>query len=109
MPEEKDDAQHAVDAEDSVPAHERLIAEEEASGQPRRNGDRDPGTWTNQPAGGAAQEEPLDDLDDEEEEEQQPAPAKSFKTVRMSCAKSFPTEPRGPSCGSSPTSRGRSP
>jgi putative sterol carrier protein len=76
MPEEKDDAQHVVDAEDSVPAHERLIAEEEASGQPRRNGDRDPGTWTNQPAGGAAQEEPLDDLDDEEEEEQQPAPRK---------------------------------
>lgn len=83
MPEEKDDAQqHAPDAEDSVPAHERLIAEEEASGQARRTGDRDPGTWTNQPAGGAAQEEPLDDIDDEDEEEHQPAPRKVIQNGR---------------------------
>jgi len=82
MPEEKDDAQHAPDAEDSVPAHERLIAEEEASGQTRRTGDRDPGTWTNQPAGGAAQEEPLDEIDDEDEEEHQPAPRKVIQNGR---------------------------
>jgi len=60
------------ESSDPVPAHEQLIAEEEAAGQPRRSGERDQDTWTNQPNGGAgaAEDEHLDDLEDEEEEAQ---------------------------------------
>lgn len=83
MPEQKDeDQQH--EATEPVSAHEQLIAEEQAAPQPRRNGDHDQETWTNQPAGaGAAREdEALDDLEDEEEDEQHPAPRKVIQNGR---------------------------
>lgn len=72
MTDHKDEEQQPQESTDPVPAHEQLIAEEEAAGQPRRSGERDQDTWTNQPNGGAAsaEDEHLDDLEDEEEEHQ---------------------------------------
>jgi len=83
MPERKDDDQPAHEAEETVSAHEQLIAEEEA-GHARRKGAPDPGTWTNQPAGAdkAREDEPLDDLEDEDDEEHQPAPRKVIQNGR---------------------------
>ena len=82
MPEKKDDDQQHEQAE-PVAAHEQLLEEEHAAPQPRRNGDHDQETWTNQPAGasGAREEEPLDDIEDEEEEHQ-PAPRKVIQNGR---------------------------
>lgn len=83
MPEKKDDEQQPHEGADQVPAHEQLLAEEQAAGQPRRNGDHDQETWTNQPAGAEAQreEDNLDDLEDEEEEAP-PAPRKVIQNGR---------------------------
>lgn len=82
MPEKKDEEQQHEQSE-PVAAHEQLLEEEHAAPQPRRNGDHDQETWTNQPAGanGAREEEPLDDIEDEEEEHQ-PAPRKVIQNGR---------------------------
>ncbi|MCX6114147.1 MAG: SCP2 sterol-binding domain-containing protein [Proteobacteria bacterium] len=65
MPDKINTEQQVQDPADQIPAHEQLLAEEQAPSKAHRDGDHE--TWTNQPAGAAApQEEPLEEeLDDE--------------------------------------------
>jgi SCP-2 sterol transfer family len=65
MPDKINTEQQVQDPADQIPAHEQLLAEEQALSKAHRDGDHE--TWTNQPAGAAApQEEPLEEeLDDE--------------------------------------------
>lgn len=82
MPDQKDEDQQPEQVE-PVAAHEQLLEEEQSTPQPRRNGDHDQETWTNQPAGakGSSEEEPLDDIE-EDDDEPQPAPRRAIQNGR---------------------------